>query len=210
MSLRINSIVRTDNRADKNSIMAGIEKKKNLSHEQKENLIIVLKARFEKNRDRHTDTLWDEVQKRLEGQPGKLWTLSEMERTGGEPDMIGIDKESGEFIFADCSAESPSGRRSLCYDRQGQTSRKEAIPEGNAVDLASEMGTELMTEEQYFELQRTGNFDLKTSSWLKTPEGVRRNGGAIFGDCRYGRVFIYHNGAQSYYSARGFRCIIKV
>lgn len=194
---------------NKINIMSGKGKEKILSPEQEENLIKVLKTRFEKNRGRHKETSWDEVQQRLEGNPGKLWTLSEMERTGGEPDMIGIDKKTGEFIFADCSAESPSGRRSLCYDRKGQMSRKEAIPEGNAVDFSSEMGTELMTEEQYFELQRTGNFDLKTSSWLMTPEDVRRNGGAIFGDRRYGRVFIYHNGAQSYYSARGFRCILK-
>lgn len=190
--------------------MAGKNQVRKLSEEQKENIVNVLKKRFEKNGDRHLGTSWDEVHKKLKASPEKLWSLGEMEKTGGEPDLIGIDSKTGELIFADCSAESPAGRRSLSYDRDGQISRKEAIPEGNATDMAAAMGAELMTEEQYSELQRVGSFDLKTSSWLKTPEEVRSNGGAIFGDRRYGRVFVYHNGAQSYYSARGFRCILKV
>jgi hypothetical protein len=210
VSSRSESAIKTGLTTKKNSVMSGKREKNILSSQQKENLIKILKFRFEKNTDRHREIAWQEVEQRLDANPGKLWSVSEMERTGGEPDMIGIDKKSGEFIFADCSAESPSGRRSLSYDREGQMSRKEAIPVENAVDLASAMGTELMTEEQYFQLQRAGSFDLKTSSWLKTPEEVRKNGGAIFGDRRYGRVFIYHNGAQSYYGARGFRCILRV
>jgi len=190
--------------------MPGKSQERKLSQEQKENILNVLKKRFEKNLSRHIETLWADVQKRLEASPEKIWSLNEMERTGGEPDVIGADRKTGELIFADCSAESPAGRRSLSYDRDGQMSRKEAIPEGNATDMAAAMGVELMTEEQYSDLQRIGSFDLKTSSWLKTPEEVRSNGGAIFGDRRYGRVFVYHNGAQSYYSARGFRCILKV
>ncbi len=190
--------------------MSGKNQADKLSPGQIETLIKVLKSRFEKNGGHHKGTEWFAVEQRLEANHEKLWSLSEMERTGGEPDMIGIDKETGEFIFADCSAESPSGRRNLSYDREGQMSRKAAIPEGNAVDMASAIGADLMSEEQYFDLQRIGIFDLKTSSWLKTPEEVRRNGGAIFGDRRYGRVFIYHNGAQSYYGVRGFRCILKI
>lgn len=190
--------------------MSGKNQENRITPEEKEDLIKVLKARFEKNPGRHEGTAWAEVQQRLEAHPAKLRSLNEMEKTGGEPDMIGIDAKTGEFIFADCSAESPAGRRSLSYDREGQMSRKEAIPEGNAIEMASAMGAELMTEVQYYDLQRVGSFDLKTSSWLKTPDEVRRNGGAIFGDRRYGRVFVYHNGAQSYYSARGFRCILKV
>lgn len=190
--------------------MSGKNQENRITPEEKEDLIKVLKARFEKNPGRHEGTAWAEVQQRLEAYPAKLRSLNEMEKTGGEPDMIGIDAKTGEFIFADCSAESPAGRRSLSYDREGQMSRKEAIPEGNAIEMASAMGAELMTEVQYYDLQRVGSFDLKTSSWLKTPDEVRRNGGAIFGDRRYGRVFVYHNGAQSYYSARGFRCILKV
>jgi len=190
--------------------MSGNTNKRKLSPVHQEKLLKTLKARFEMNINRHNGSVWAEVQKRLEANPGKLWSLSEMERTGGEPDLISTDSRTGELIFADCSPESPAERRSLSYDREGQMARKEAIPEGNAVDLAEAMGTELMTEEQYFDLQRIGSFDLKTSSWLKTPVEVRNNGGAIFGDRRYGRVFVYHNGAQSYYSARGFRCILKV
>jgi len=190
--------------------MAGKVQEKEITPEQKDNILNVLKNRFEKNSSRHKEISWAEVEKKLEANHDKLWSLSEMEKTGGEPDLIGADAKTGELIFADCSAESPAGRRSMSYDREGQMSRKEAIPEGNAVDLASAMGTELMTEEQYSDLQRIGSFDLKTSSWLKTPDEVRRNGGAIFGDRRYGRVFVYHNGAQSYYAARGFRCILKI
>jgi hypothetical protein len=190
--------------------MSGKNKEKKLSPVHQVKLLETLKARFEVNGNRHKESFWAEVQKRLEASPGKLWSLSEMERTGGEPDLISVDSKTGELIFADCSEESPAGRRSLSYDREGQMARKEAVPEGNAVDLAAAMGTELMTEEQYFDLQRIGSFDLKTSSWLRTPGEVRKNGGAIFGDRRYGRVFVYHNGAQSYYSARGFRCTLRV
>ena len=190
--------------------MPGKSQERELSQDQKDNILSVLKKRFEKNSGRHMETSWSDVLKKLETSPEKLWSLGEMEKTGGEPDLIGVDSKTGELIFADCSAESPAGRRSLSYDRDGQMSRKEAIPEGNATDMAAAMGAELMTEEQYSDLQRVGSFDLKTSSWLKTPEEVRSNGGAIFGDRRYGRVFVYHNGAQSYYSARGFRCILKV
>jgi len=190
--------------------MAGTDKGKKLSPEQRENILRTLKSRFEKNGNRHKGKTWDEVQARLEASPGKLWSLSEMESTGGEPDLIGIDTKSGELLFADCSAESPAGRRSLSYDREGQMSRKEAIPEGNAADLASDIGIEILTEEQYIDLQKLGSFDTKTSSWLRTPDEVRRNGGAIFGDRRFGRVFVYHNCAESYYRARGFRGILRV
>ena len=190
--------------------MAGKVQEKKITPEQMKEFLSIIKNRFEKNSSRHKEISWADVQKKLEANPDRLWSLSEMEKTGGEPDLIGIDSKTGELIFADCSAESPAGRRSLSYDREGQMSRKEAIPEGNAIEMASAMGTELMTEAQYSDLQRIGSFDLKTSSWLKTPDEVRRNGGAIFGDRRYGRVFVYHNGAQSYYSARGFRCILKI
>ncbi|MRR23651.1 DUF4256 domain-containing protein [bacterium] len=190
--------------------MAVKVQEKNITPEQKKEILSILKNRFEKNSSRHKEISWAEVQNKLEANPDKLWSLCEMEKTGGEPDLIGIGAKTGELIFADCSAESPAGRRSLSYDREGQMSRKEAIPEGNAIEMASAMGTEMMTEEQYSDLQMIGSFDRKTSSWLKTPEEVRSNGGAIFGDRRYGRVFVYHNGAQSYYSARGFRCILKI
>ena len=184
--------------------------KKDLSPTQTQTLLTILQSRFEKNPTRHKNLDWSKVQSRLEVAPGKLWSLSEMERTGGEPDVIGQDVKTGEYIFYDCSAESPAGRRSLCYDREGWESRKEARPVNTAIDLATEMGIELLTEEQYRELQAFGNFDLKTSSWLKTPPAIRSLGGAIFGDRRYNTVFVYHNGAQSYYGARAFRGVLRV
>jgi hypothetical protein len=187
-----------------------MENKKELSPAQDEELISVLKARFEKNMYRHIGLEWIKIYSKLEADTEKLWSLNEMERTDGEPDVIGIDKKTGEYIFYDCSAESPRGRRSLCYDREGLESRKENKPEYNAVDMASDMGIELLTEEQYRELQRLGNFDLKTSSWVKTPSEIRKLGGAIFCDRRYDHVFVYHNGAESYYSARGFRGSLRV
>ncbi|CCQ92636.1 conserved hypothetical protein [[Clostridium] ultunense Esp] len=187
-----------------------IRNKKELSPEQREKLLETLKARFEKNMNRHEGLKWAKVQAKLEANPGKLWSLNEMERTGGEPDVVGYDKETDEYIFFDCSAESPKGRRSVCYDREALESRKEHKPENNAVDMASAMGIELLTEEQYRELQKLGNFDTKTSSWVKTPENIRRLGGAIFGDRRYDTVFVYHNGAESYYASRGFRGSLRV
>ena len=184
--------------------------KKALSPEQGEELLRALKARFEKNMNRHKGLEWAKVQAKLEANPEKLWSLNEMERTGGEPDVVGYDKKTGEYVFYDCSAESPKGRRSVCYDREGQESRKEHKPENNAIDMAAAMDIELLTEEQYRELQKLGNFDLKTSSWVKTPAKIRKLGGAIFADRRYDHVFIYHNGAPSYYAARGFRGSLKV
>jgi hypothetical protein len=181
-----------------------------LSPDQHEELLSVLKARFEKNMNRHIDLEWAKVQAMLEANTDKLWSLNEMERTGGEPDVVGYDKETGEYIFYDCSAESPKGRRSLCYDREALESRKEYKPENNAMDMADAMGIELLTEEQYRELQKLGNFDAKTSSWVKTPADIRKLGGAIFADFRYGNVFVYHNGAESYYAARGFRGSLRV
>ena len=169
-----------------------------------------MKARFEKNMDRHNSLDWVKVQATLEAHPEKLWSLSEMERTGGEPDVVGYDEKTGAYLFCDCSAESPVGRRNVCYDREALESRKEHKPNNNAVDMAAEMGIELLTEEQYRELQKLGKFDTKTSSWLKTPPEIRKLGGAIFGDRRYERVFVYHNGAESYYGARGFRCVLRV
>jgi hypothetical protein len=160
--------------------------------------------------NRHKGIDWSKVQSRLEASPGKLWTLDEMETTGGEPDVVGYDKKSGEYIFYDCSAESPNGRRSLCYDRKALDARKEHKPKNSVLDLAAEMGVELLTEEQYRELQTLGNFDTKTSSWIVTPPEIRKLGGALFGDYRYGTVFIYHNGADSYYAARGFRASLLV
>ena len=171
---------------------------------QYETLLKALKTRFEKNMNRHKGLKWDDVQARLEANTEKLRSLNEMERTGGEPDVVGHDKKTGEYIFYDCSAESPIGRRSVCYDREGLESRNEHKPENNAVDMAAAMGIELLTEEQYQELQKLGNFDAKTSSWLKTPSAIRKLGGAIFADLRYGNVFVYHNGAQSYYAGRAF------
>ena len=187
--------------------------KKELSPKQREELLKTLKARFEKHRNRHRDLEWSQVQSRLcgmEARPAKLWSLNEMEKTGGEPDVVGADKNTGEYIFFDCSPESPKGRAGVCYDREGLESRKEHRPKNTAIDMATAMGVELLTEEQYHELQELGEFDTKTTTWLKTPADIRKRGGAIFGDRRYGRVFIYHNGAQSYYSARGFRAWLRV
>lgn len=185
-------------------------RKNKLTSSQQEKLLEVLKTRFEENGNRHKGLEWVKVQDRLEANPDKLWSLDQMEQTGGEPDVVGYDKKTDEFIFYDCSEESPDGRRSVCYDREGLESRKAHKPDNTAVDMANEMGIELLTEEQYFELQQLGKFDTKTSSWLKTPDEVRELGGAIFGDFRFGRVFIYHNGAQSYYGARGFRGSLRV
>jgi len=184
--------------------------KKELSPQQSEELLGALKARFEKNMNRHKGLEWAKVQAKLEANPGRLWSLNEMERTGGEPDVVGFDKKTGAYIFYDCSAESPKGRRSLCYDREALESRKEHKPENNAIDMATAMGLELLTEEQYRELQSVGNFDTKTSSWVKTPSDIRKPGGAIFCDRRYDHVFVYHNGADSYYAARGFRGSLRV
>ncbi len=184
--------------------------KNKLSADQQKELLSTLKARFEKNPGRHKGLDWAGVEKKLNANPGKLWSLYEMEYTGGEPDVVGMDKNTGEYIFYDCAAETPSGRRSVCYDREGWESRKEARPENNAMDLAAEMGIALLTEEEYRHLQKLGKFDAKTSSWLKTPDDIRKHGGAIFGDYRYGHVFIYHNGAQSYYAARAFRGSLRV
>ena len=184
--------------------------KKELSKEQSQDLLQTLKTRFEKNMGRHKGIEWTDLQKKLEANPGKLWSLNEMEFTGGEPDVVGFDQKSGEYIFNDCSPESPKDRRSLCYDRDAWEARKANKPENTAMDVAAKMGIELLTEEQYHELQQLGNFDLKTSSWLKTTSDIRKLGGAIFGDRRFGRVFIYHNGADSYYAARGFRGLLRV
>ena len=184
--------------------------KKKLSPAQHEELLNLLKARFEKNMSRHKGLEWAAIQQKLEGNAEKLWSLNEMEGTGGEPDVVGYDKKSDEYIFYDCSAESPKGRRSLCYDRKALESRKENKPVNNAIDIASSMGIELLTEEQYRGLQQLGEFDTKTSSWITTPAEIRKLGGAIFCDRRYNHVFVYHNGAESYYAARGFRGVLKV
>ena len=184
--------------------------KKELSPEQREELLRALKARFEKNMKRHRGLEWVEAQARLVANTEKLWSLNEMERTGGEPDVVGHDKKTGEYIFCDCSAESPKGRRSVCYDREALESRKEHKPDDNAIDMAAAMGIELLTEEQYRELQKLENFDTKTSSWVQTPSDIRKLGGALFCDRRYGNVFLYHNGAESYYAARGFRGSLRV
>lgn len=184
--------------------------KKELSQNQSQELLKTIKARFEKNMNRHKDASWDKVQAKLEANPEKLWSLYEMERTGGEPDLTGQDKKTGEYIFYDCSAESPKERRSLCYDRAALNARKENKPKGSAVDMAAAMGIEILTEEQYRNLQQSGTFDLKTSSWIKTPSNIRDMGGAIFCDRRYETIFTYHNGAESYYAARGFRGSLKV
>lgn len=182
--------------------------KKELSPKQRDELLAALKARFEKNMARHQGLVWAKVQARLETKPDKLWSLAEMERTGGEPDVVGV--RSGEFVFMDCSPESPAGRRSVCYDREGWLSRKEARPKTTAMDLATEMGIALLTEEEYLALQKLGEFDTKTSSWLATPADIRERGGALYGEARYGRIFIGHNGAQSYYAVRGFRGWLRV
>jgi hypothetical protein len=187
-----------------------MENKKELSPEQHSTLLGVLKDRFEKNRNRHKDLEWDKVEEKLEANTEKLWSLHEMETTGGEPDVVGYDSKTDEYLFYDCSAESPKGRRSACYDREALESRKQHKPENNAVDMAAEMGIELLTEEQYRELQQLGDFDTKTSSWVKTPSEIRKLGGAIFADFRYGTVFVYHNGAESYYAARAFRGLLRV
>lgn len=178
--------------------------------EQRQNLFGILKARFENNPGRHNGIDWEKVQTRLEANPEKLWSLLEMERTGGEPDVVGFDQASGEFLFMDCSPESPAGRRSLCYDPEALASRKENKPKNSAIGMAQEMGIELLTEQDYRALQKLGIFDTKTSSWVNTPADIRQLGGALFCDFRYGHVFVYHNGAESYYAARGFRGFLKV
>jgi hypothetical protein len=187
-----------------------LSKKNELTPERGDTLIGILKTRFEKNTKRHAGLDWSEVLARLQAVPEKLWSLNEMERTGGEPDVVGQDNDSGEIIFYDCSAESPQGRRSLCYDQEALASRKEHKPQDSAVGMADSMGIVLLTEEQYRELQELGDFDTKTSSWVKTPPGIRKLGGAIFCDRRYDTVFVYHNGADSYYGSRGFRGSLKV
>ena len=184
--------------------------KKELSPKEHEELLGALKARFDKNMNRHRALEWAKIQAKLEASIEKLWSLNEMERTGGEPDVVGHDKKTGEYIFYDCSAESPTGRRSVCYDRQALESRKEHKPKNSATDMAAAMGIELLTEEQYRELQKLGKFDAKTSSWIITPADIRKLGGALFCDRRYGTVFVYHNGAESYYAARGFRGALRV
>lgn len=181
-----------------------------LTPEQREELLNVLKTRFGKNIIRHKTIEWTDVQAKLEKHPEKLWSLHEMELTGGEPDVVGYNEETGEYIFYDCSAESPKGRRSVCFDREGLESRKEHRPDDSAMDMAEAMGIELLTENEYRELQKFGEFDVKTSSWIQTPTDIRKRGGALFCDCRYGHVFLYHNGAQSYYAARGFRGSLRV
>jgi len=184
--------------------------KKKLSPRQQEELIKALKARFEKNPNRHKGLAWSKLQAKLEASDDKLWSLSEMERTGGEPDVVGHNKKTGEYIFYDCSVESPKGRRSMCYDRDALDSRKENKPGNSAMDMAAAMGIEILTEEQYRELQKLGKFDTKTSSWIETPSNIRKLGGALFCDRRYNTVFVYHNGAESYYAARGFRGSLRV
>ena len=182
--------------------------KKKLSAEQRDELLRALKSRFEKNMSRHKGLEWSKIQAKLEASPEKLWSLNEMERTGGEPDVVGHDKETGEYIFYDCSAESPKGRRKACYDREAAEKRE--APGGNVIDMAAAMGIELLTEEQYRELQRLGNFDTKTESWVKTPSDIRKLGGALFADRRYDHVFVFHNSAPTWYSARGFRGSVRV
>lgn len=177
---------------------------------QCDKLLKVLEIRFNENARRHEGLEWTDIKAKMEARPEKIWSLGEMESTGGEPDVVGLDQKTGEYIFYDCSAETPSGRRNLCYDREALDSRKSFKPENNAVDMATTMGIELLTEEEYFKLQQYGDFDTRTSSWVRTPDGLRRKGGALFGDRRYGRVFIYHNGASSYYASRGFRGSLKV
>ncbi|MSU57794.1 MAG: DUF4256 domain-containing protein [Pedosphaera sp.] len=190
--------------------MKGVGTKKELSPKEREELLGALKARFEKNMNRHQGLAWARVKAKLDANPEKLWSLNEMESTGGEPDVVGQDKKTGEYIFFDCSAESPKGRTSVCYDREGLESRKEHHPKTTAMDMAAAMGIELLTEEQYHELQKLGEFDSKTSSWVKAPAEIRELGGALYCDRRYGRVFVGHNGAQSYYSARAFRGSLRV
>ena len=192
--------------------MSAFETIKELSPEKREELLRRLEIRFEENMDRHKGLEWSKVKAKIDSAPSakKLWSISEMERTGGEPDVVAYDKENNEYIFYDCSPESPDGRRSLCYDREALESRKENKPQNSALDMSASMGIDLLTEEQYRELQKLGNFDTKTSSWVKTPDGIRKRGGALFCDRRYDHIFVYHNGAESYYAARGFRGLIKI
>ncbi|TGL87387.1 DUF4256 domain-containing protein [Leptospira congkakensis] len=187
-----------------------MSKTKKLSPKQSEEIINTLKLRFEKNKNRHNNLEWGKIHSKLESNPDKLWSLNEMENTGGEPDVVGYDKKTNEFIFYDCSAETPKNRRSICYDRKALDSRKENKPKSNALDMAAEMGIKLLSEEEYKDLQKLGNFDTKTSSWILTPQNIRDLGGALFADFRYGTVFIYHNGADSYYAVRGFRGSLRV
>lgn len=184
--------------------------KKELLPKEREALLNTLKTRFEKNMNRHKDLRWSEILTALEKDAKKLWSLHEMEKTGGEPDVVDYDKKTGEYLFCDCAPESPSGRRSTCYDREGLESRKEFKPANNALDMAAAMGVEILSEKQYRELQQLGKFDTKTSSWIQTPPAIRKLGGALFADYRYGTVFVYHNGAQSYYASRGFRAALRV
>ncbi len=184
--------------------------KKELPPEERAELLKTLQTRFEKNKNRHKDIEWAKVQAKLDANPDKLWSINEMEITEGEPDVIGIDAQTGEYIFCDCSAESPKGRRSICYDHTALNARKEHKPANSAINMAEEMGIAILNEEQYRSLQELGKFDTKTSSWLLTPEAIRKHGGAVFGDCRYNHVWMYHNGADSYYAARGFRGLLKV
>ena len=184
--------------------------KRKLSQKDQDQLLSLLKERFEKNMKRHKGLDWAKIQAKLEKSADKLWSLNEMEKSGGEPDVVGLDKKSGEYIFYDCAAESPKERRSFCYDKKALDSRKENKPKNNAVDVATSMGAEILTEAEYRELQKLGEFDLKTSSWVNTPEAIRKLGGALFCDRRFDTVFVYHNGAESYYAARGFRCSLKV
>ncbi|MDF2536015.1 MAG: hypothetical protein K0R18_2174 [Bacillales bacterium] len=187
-----------------------MKNEKLLSQEQSEELLTILKNRFEKNMNRHNGIEWSNLQAKLEANGEKLWSLNEMEITGGEPDVVGYDEKTGEYIFFDCSAESPKGRRSVCYDREALESRKQHKPENNVIDMVTAMGIELLTVEEYQELQKLGNFDMKTSSWVKTPDKIRKLGGALFCDRRYDTVFVYHNGAESYYAARGFRGSLRI
>ena len=190
--------------------MKAISNKNKLSPKQRDELLAALKARFDANKARHPGLVWAKVQARLEAKPDQLWSLAEMERTGGEPDVVGHDKKSGEYIFFDCSEQTPAGRVSLCYDREALDGRREHKPKSSVMDMAAAMGIEVLTEEQYFELQKLGEFDTKRSSWIKTPSDIRKLGGALYCDRRYGRVFVGHNGADSYYSGRGFRGSLRV
>lgn len=190
--------------------MSEVKKNEELSQEEQEALINTLRARFEKSKHRHEALEWEKVEARLKANPEKLWSLNEMERTEGEPDVVGYDEETDEFLFYDCSKESPKGRRSICYDRKALDARKKHKPENSAMDMAAEMGIEMLTEEEYRSLQELENFDMKTSTWVKTPADIRERGGAIFCDYRYGHVFVYHNGADSYYGSRGFRGVLRV
>jgi hypothetical protein len=190
--------------------MAQVSSKKALAPAQRDQVLKTMRGRFQSNMHRHEGLEWEMVQARLEARPGKLWAVGEMERTGGEPDVVGLDEKTGEYLVYDCSAESPRGRRSVCYDEEARRGRKKHAPEDSAIEMATAMGAALLSEHEYRKLQALGEFDTKTSSWLLTPPSIRERGGAIFGDYRYGTVFIYHNGADSYYAARGFRCSVRV